>query len=259
MTQRWYLLRGLLALGLTLSALGAHALCARNEPGRLWDYDGTLGGKYRVRMTLVFSGETVQGMYFYASQLRDIALSGRLVDSQQLLLEETDAQGAVTGRFETSFPERDPGDTYGDSPLTCDVIAGEWVSADGKTRLPVYLTARSSISGSLKHRYGAIGVGDDRVVNDGAAAFWRALKKGDQQAVASRIAYPITLHLDGRKRRFKSSAELLPHFAAIFTPEFTARILHAMPRNLFVRDEGAMLGNGEVWFNAAGKVSSLAN
>jgi len=259
MTQRWYLLRGLLALGLTLSALGAHALCTRNEPGRLWDYDGTLGGKYRVRMTLVFSGETVQGVYFYASQLRDIALSGRLVDSQQLLLEETDAQGAVTGRFETSFPERDPGETYGDSPLTCDVIAGEWVSADGKTRLPVYLTAQSSISGSLKHRYGAIGVRDDSVVNDGATAFWRALKKGDRQAVAARIAYPITVRLDGRNRRFKSSADLLPHFEAVFTPEYTARILKAVPRNMFVRDQGAMLGNGEVWFNAAGKVSSLAN
>jgi len=250
---------GLLALVLMLTAFGASALCTRNEPGRLWDYDGTLGGKYRVRMTLVFSGETVQGVYFYASQLRDISISGRLEEAQRLLLVETDAKGAVTGRFETSFPERDPGETYGDSPLTCDVIAGEWVSADGKTRLPVYLTVQGSISGSLKHRYGAIGVRDDSVVNDGATAFWRALKKGDQQAVAARIAYPITLYLDGRKRRFKSSAELLPHFDAIFTPDFTARILKAMPRHMFVRDEGAMLGNGEVWFNAAGKASAINN
>lgn len=251
--------RALLALLLMLTTLGASALCTRNEPGRLWDYDGTLGGKYRVRMTLVFSGETVQGVYFYASQLRDIALKGRLEDAQRLLLEETDAKGEVTGRFETAFPERDPGDTYGDSPLTCDVIAGEWVSADGKTRLPVYLTVQSSISGSLKHRYGAIGVRDDRIVNDGATAFWRAIKQGDREAVAARIAYPITVRLDGRNRRFKSSAELLPHYEAIFTPEFTARILRAMPRNMFVRDQGAMLGNGEVWFNAAGKVSSLVN
>lgn len=259
MTRISFMRRALLALSLSLTALGASALCTRNEPGRLWDYDGTLGGKYRVRMTLVFSGETVQGVYFYASQLRDIAIGGRLEGAQHLLLEETDARGTVTGRFETSFPERDPGETYGDSPLTCDVIAGEWVSADGKTRLPVYLTAQGSISGSLKHRYGAIGVRDDRVVNDGATAFWRALKKGDREAVAARIAYPITVRLEGRNRRLKSSAELLPHFEAIFTPEFTERVLRAMPRNMFVRDQGAMLGNGEVWFNSAGKVASLVN
>lgn len=236
----------------------AHALCERNEPGNLWDYEGMLGGKYPVRMTLVFSGETIQGVYFYASQLRDITLSGRLEDRQHLRLTETDAAGAVSGHFDAHFPERDPGDTYGDSPLTCDVITGEWASADGKTRLPVYLTTQGSISGSLKHRYGAIGARNDAVVNDGAAAFWRALKRGDRARVAACLAYPIAVRLDGRTRRLKSAAELLPHFDAIFTPEYTARILKAMPRNMFVRDEGAMLGSGWVWFNAAGKVSALS-
>ena len=32
-----------------------------------------------------------------------------------------------------------------------------------------------------------------------------------------------------------------------------------MPRNMFVRDEGAMLGGGSVWFGADGKVIAFGN
>lgn len=248
-------------LGLLLALVPglAGAVCVRNEPGTLWDFEGTLAAKLRVRMTLVFSGEQVEGVYFYANQLRDIPLKGHLSNAQNLVLDERDATGAVMARFVAHFPERDPGSTYGDSPLTCDVIVGTWQKLGGGAALPVYLTTSSAVTGSLDHRYlAALGVNDDHLINDGATRFWRAVKADDQPVVAAQIAYPIVLNVAGRRLRLKTPAELLSHYEAIFTEAFRATILKAMPRNLFVRDQGAMLGNGAVWFGANGKAIALS-
>ena len=256
--------RGRVALTLALllallPGLGG-AVCVRDEPGTLWDFEGTLAAELRVRMTLVFSGEQVQGMYFYANQLRDISLKGQLRNAQDLVLNELDATGAVTARFVAHFPQRDPGSTYGDSLLTCDVIAGTWQKLDGGPALPVYLTTSSAVTGSLEHRYlAALGVRDDKLINDGAERFWRAVRAADRPVVAAQIAYPITVNLAGRRLRLQTPAELLSHYDAIFTETFRATILKAMPRNLFVRDQGAMLGHGAVWFGANGKAIALAN
>ncbi|MFZ9348118.1 MAG: hypothetical protein ACO24Z_05235, partial [Arenimonas sp.] len=42
----------LLAILFPMSAMSA---CTWNEPGRIWDYTGSIDGKYPVRMSLVFS------------------------------------------------------------------------------------------------------------------------------------------------------------------------------------------------------------
>jgi hypothetical protein len=163
-----------LLLLMALCASTAQAACVRDEPGRLWNYIGTLAGKHPVRMVLVFSGTQVQGVYTYASSLRDLRVAGTLADASRLTLQEQDAKGTITGRFDVTFPERDPGNTYGDSALTCDVIAGQWRKADTNGQpigepLSVYLRTEGATSGGLGKRYGGIGVRDDEVVNAGAA------------------------------------------------------------------------------------------
>jgi hypothetical protein len=45
----------------------------------------------------------------------------------------------------------------------------------------------------------------------------------------------------------------------VFTPKFVEAILDSTPRYMFVRDEGAMLGSGWVWFGADGKATALNN
>lgn len=257
-------LGGRLVLAMALLAIlgplaQAGAVCRRVEPGALWNYEGTIGDDLRVRMTLVFGDEEVTGVYFYARHFRDIRLRGRIEEGTRLRLDELDASGQVTARFEATFPERDPRGRYGDSPLECEVIAGTWSTADGRRSLPVYLASESRTSGSLKHRYGSIGVRDDEVVNRGATAFWRAVQAQDRAAVAQSIAFPITVNVAGRPRRLKNAADLLRVYDQVFTPAFRESILSAMPRHLFVRDEGAMLGHGQVWFGANGKVRALNN
>jgi hypothetical protein len=35
--------------------LDSLAACSKNQPGWLWNYNGELAGKFRIRMTLVFA------------------------------------------------------------------------------------------------------------------------------------------------------------------------------------------------------------
>ncbi|NBU24425.1 MAG: hypothetical protein EBS39_02150 [Gammaproteobacteria bacterium] len=248
----------LLALGAATSPQAA-AACFRNEPGYLWNFDGQIAEKYPVRMTLVFSGDKLDGVYTYRSRLRDIRLRGRIEGGKTVVLDELDDTGRVTARFEGEFATRDPKGRYGDSELACEVIVGRWSKVGSAEQLGVYLATEGSTAGSLKHRYGAIGVRDDEVVHGGAARFWRAVKAGDRATVAAQLRYPIAVTLDGKARRLKGQKDLLPVYDAVFTPKFVAAILDSTPRYMFVRDEGAMLGSGWVWFGADGKVTALNN
>ena len=119
--------------------------------------------------------------------------------------------------------------------------------------------AESATSGSLQHRYGAIGVADDEVVHRRSQAFWKAVKTGDRATVAGLVQYPIFVQVDGRRTRLADPAALLAVYDKVFTPAFRDAIARGLPRNMFVRGEGAMLGDGQVWFGASGKVIALNN
>ncbi|MFY8206318.1 MAG: hypothetical protein ACOVKN_04700 [Arenimonas sp.] len=247
----------LLAILFPMSAMSA---CTWSEPGRIWDYTGSIDGKYPVRMSLVFSAGDLSGLYVYASQLRDIRVSGRIAADGSFQLAEYGSDGRISARFNGRFPERDPQGRYGDSTLACEVMVGQWQSADGKrAALPFYLAAEGSISGKLSNRYGAIGAVSNQAVHAPAERFWRALKAGDRNAVAAEIRYPIKVILNGKVKTLRNTAELLAVYDAVFTPAYRKAIGEAIPRNMFVRDQGAMLGSGQVWFGANGKVITLNN
>ena len=249
-------LRGYLACGLlALMPVAALAGCNRNEPDTLSNYDGTLGDKTRVRMTLVFHGEQVEGLYFYASWLKDIPLKGRIVGGSTLELDELDASGKPVARFEARFPEQDPRGRYGASKLECEVIAGTWRKLEGGAAVPVYLSGSDGTIGTLTHRYAPAGASDDALVHRNAQRFWEAVKRDDRKGVAATIAYPLRVNLAaGKARRYRNASALLADYDTLFTPRLRESIANAMPRNMFVRDQGIMLGSGEVWFGPDGKV-----
>jgi hypothetical protein len=256
MNLRHSALAGVLLLALPLPA---SAICNNPQPGWMWNYEGTLGGTLRIRMTLIFGDKDVTGVYFYASQLKDIALRGRMIDPTHVLLEELDASGATTARFEAEFPEKDPAGTFGDSELQCEVIRGTWTNAGTGTALPVYLAMEGGTAGSLDNRYAALGVQDPEILHRNAQAFWRAVKSDDRKTAAALIRYPIRIDTSSGRKRYTSAAQLLPDYDLIFTPLFREEIAKGLPRNMFVRDAGAMLGSGQVWFGADGKVTALNN
>lgn len=255
-------LQGALILSLALLLPpGADAACRDSDPNWLRNYDGTIGDGdgYRVRMTLVFYEERVSGSYFYASQLRDIPLQGAIENGADITLDELDAQGKVTARFEGKFAERDPRGKFTSSKLECEVIVGSWQRLGSSSRLPVYFSMNSGTGGTLENRYAVAGASDDALIHQNAYRFWNAVKQGDKKTVASLISYPIKVGLSSGSKSLRGPSDLIANYDAIFSPRYREAILNALPRNMFARDQGIMLGRGEVWFGPDGKVISLNN
>jgi hypothetical protein len=250
--------RALAGLFLVVVSGIATAECSQSAPGYVSNYEGTIGPGHRVRMSLIFQPEgRLEGEYFYASKLRDIPLRGEITAGHDLRLEEFGASGQVTAIFTATFPERDPGGPFGDSPLQCEVIRGTWQAVGGDEVLPVNLRLESATAGSLAHRYQAIGVADDEVVHRRSQAFWRAVQRGDKRGATAQVRYPIDVIINGQRRRFDNAGQLRAAYDEVFTERFRAAIARGLPRNMFVRDQGAMLGDGAVWFGADGRVIAL--
>jgi hypothetical protein len=182
-----------------------------------------------------------------------------MLDATHVLLEELDASGKPVATFEAEFPEKDLESAFGDSALECEVIRGTWSKIGEDKTLPVYLQMEGGSAGSIKHRYAAIGVRDPETVHRNSQAFWLAIKKDDRKTAASLIRYPIRVDTTAGRKRYASAEELLADYELIFTPRFREDIAKGLPRNMFVRGEGAMLGSGQVWFGADGKVTALNN
>lgn len=233
------------------------------QPGWLWDYDGAIGGDLRVRMTLQLEGDRLRGVYFYASQLKDIQLSGRLIGGERVELDELDASGKPAARFEGVFVSKktsngDDDDDIGDFHAVdgCETLQGTWKKAGSTDVLPFSLSMQGGIIAELDHRYETAGAKDNEVIHRAAAQFQSAVIAGDKGKVADAMRFPLALN--GAKRTtLKSRKEFLGQYDAIFTPALVNIIKQALPRNMFVRFDGIMLGSGEVWFGADGKVITL--
>ena len=247
----------LFALIATLLPHATSAVCSKNEPGYLWNYVGDLSKDLHIKMTLVFSGSELKGRYVYASQLRDIELKGRIREGREVILDELDTAGQVTGQFIGQFVEKDPRGIYGDSRLECDVMVGTWQKRGSPQKRPFYLHAVDATTGSLSQRYAAVGASDSHLVEENARRFWEGVKRGGKTAVAQQIRYPIKVTMGKRLTTLRSAADFVKQYDTLITPRTREAILDDIPRYMFVRDEGVMLANGIVWFGPDGKVITL--
>ncbi|MGN6827638.1 hypothetical protein [Paucibacter sp. M5-1] len=90
------------------------------------------------------------------------------------------------------------------------------------------------------------------------SALQGAVQRDERPAVAALFACPCRVW-DGKKvLRLKKAEELLPHYEAVFGPELKKTIAEARVDGLFSNWQGVMLGDGRVWFTAAGKPPKLA-
>jgi hypothetical protein len=90
-------------------------------------------------------------------------------------------------------------------------------------------------------------------VADDNAAFLRRLqariRANDRAAVARLVSLPLRVNTAGGARTYRDRRSIERDYEAIFTPRVRRAILAQRPSNIFVRDQGAMIGNGEVWFS----------
>ncbi len=77
-----------------------------------------------------------------------------------------------------------------------------------------------------------------------------AAQINDRKALVGMIRYPFTTYDVGKPViTYHRQKEVLRDFNLIFTPRVLKRMREAKYETLFVRDQGAMIGSGEAWFN----------
>lgn len=94
------------------------------------------------------------------------------------------------------------------------------------------------------------GIEDNQDARDFLAHLKAAARDDDRQSLAAMIRYPLTIYADGQEVATYLGAEaLLADFDAVFTPPVMGAIEAAEYETLFVNDQGAMIGDGELWFD----------
>lgn len=78
--------------------------------------------------------------------------------------------------------------------------------------------------------------------------FQAALRAGDGAAAAAYVIYPIEVRSGPTPVVVPDAAAFAANCAAIVTPEVAAAVQDQPWDDVFVRDQGVMLGDGEVWF-----------
>jgi hypothetical protein len=75
-----------------------------------------------------------------------------------------------------------------------------------------------------------------------------AVKAEDKAKVAAMISYPLLVIHGSLRTRIKTKAEFLGQYEAIFDAHVRQTIAQQSAKCLFGNYQGAMIGDGEVWF-----------
>ncbi|WAL82218.1 hypothetical protein OYT13_20855 [Pandoraea sp. XJJ-1] len=254
-------LSALTLLSAALAPAMARADCdpaGRDVANRVMTYTGQLGERNPLRLVLRPSfGGKLEGRYANASSLGDTYLTGKLENKSRLHLTEFDAGGMPRATFDGDFAANDEVDRQRGVSSSCEVISGQWKDLRNGRSVPFELALAGVQNGKLDHLYGVAGVDDDETVNRAAMQFRKGVLDDRRDVVAQSIRYPLRVSLRGKTMMLRNPKSLLARYNEIFTDGYVRTIGAAVPRLMFARDQGVMLGNGAVWFDASGRVIAL--
>ena len=76
-----------------------------------------------------------------------------------------------------------------------------------------------------------------------------AIRSLDQTQLIELTNFPLAVSIGSDGKRTFSAVELEQHFNEVFNPNVREAILAQEYSGLFVRDQGVMIGNGQIWFD----------
>lgn len=94
------------------------------------------------------------------------------------------------------------------------------------------------------------GVGPQPGYGPFLAQLQAAVRSNNRYRVIALIEFPLRVNGPGGSRFYRDARSVERDFDRIFTPKVRRAILSQRADKLFVRDQGAMIGDGEVWFDA---------
>jgi hypothetical protein len=75
----------------------------------------------------------------------------------------------------------------------------------------------------------------------------RAVANNNKEAVAKRIAYPLVINSSNKKRSILNQAQFITEYNTIMTTKVKKALANQRLDDLFIRDMGVMIGDGEIW------------
>jgi len=145
----------------------------------------------------------------------DIAITGSRIARPNLT--SASPVTVVAGRS----AERDEADVINSLPATRAATAPDWVLKD------------SAYSGFLSQLQAAV-------------------RSGNRDGVVKLVAIPLRVNSNGKSKVYRDAASVRADYDKIFTRSVRQAILRQTFGRLFGRDQGVMIGNGQVWFDHVG-------
>lgn len=206
---------------------------------------GTIGS-YRVGLNYTVRNKTelVTAHYFYASQLKDIQLTGAVEG------DAVDLKGEDGSIFHLHFVGNG---SNGAEPLTfynSVGLTGTWVL--GSRSLPAKLTGEHGTSNPGQRLYENVTSQPDAEFEAMIQAARRAIIKGDPGLAAKYVHFPLSVNIDRQHLTLHNSAQLEANWSRVFSPAFIAKLREDIPHEMFVHEGEAMLGQGRLWFDDKG-------
>jgi hypothetical protein len=147
---------------------------------------------------------------------------------------------APTPQQETYAAERDAGDSQ-------IVVTGGRVEARSLSPRPFEaLNADSSGAAAAKATRGVLA---DPAYRRFLSQLQAAVRSNDRPRVVALAGLPLRVNSDGGSKTYRDSRSMLADYDRIFTAKVRQAILAQRYESLFTRDQGLMVGNGEVWFD----------
>jgi len=76
-----------------------------------------------------------------------------------------------------------------------------------------------------------------------------AVRTGNRDGVIRLIRFPLRVNANGKSRVYRNAASVRANYDQVFTPQVRQAILNQKFDRLFGRDQGLMIGDGQVWFD----------
>jgi hypothetical protein len=236
-----------LAAGLSLLALLLPVAAQPHSDFKLTSMEmhGTIGN-FRVGLNYTVRNDTdlVTAHYFYASQLKDIQLTGTVQG------ETVDLKGEDGSIFHLRFVGNG---SNGKDPLTfynSVGLAGDWLL--GSRTLAVKLDGGYSTANPGQRLYDSVTSRPDAEFEAMVQAARKAILTGDSELVAKYIHFPLTANMDRKRLLLHTPAQLKTSWSRLFSEAFVAKLREDIPHEMFVHEGQAMLGDGELWFDDKG-------
>ncbi|MFT3987277.1 hypothetical protein [Aestuariivirga sp.] len=88
-------------------------------------------------------------------------------------------------------------------------------------------------------------------------ALQAAVKADNKTAVSKMISYPLQTMVGGKKVTLHDAAHFVASYDQIITAKVKSAVEHQTYETLFARDQGVMIGDGEVWFSGVGSSNTV--